>query len=279
MKIAHISLSFSYTLLFFSSVCLAAQTHLDVEKVTFLGVSTSTLTVGMSEQLNLPRGVHLSIDQVSPQSPAEQAGLKLYDVLLRMEDQILVNSAQLKALIRMKNPGDQVNFEILRKGKPMTLEVKLTESEVALIETMGRPQRFDSRPLFPTDLFSQDPFFRNNNSSIMELLKKHGFNSMPGITQNSRMNQDPFDIDSPLHGPSSSPGNVQSFNYSSEQKQIITTDELGTLEYSVKDQNKHLRATSPDGEVLFDGPVNTDEDRKNLPKDLHQRLEKLECRL
>ena len=82
MKIPHISLSFSYTLLFLTSVCLAAQTQWHVEKVTFLGVSTSTLTVGMSEQLNLPRGVHLSIDQVSPQSPAEQAGLKLYDVLL-----------------------------------------------------------------------------------------------------------------------------------------------------------------------------------------------------
>jgi hypothetical protein len=47
----------------------------------------------------------------------------------------------------------------------------------------------------------------------------------------------------------------------------------------VKDQNKHLRATSPEGELLFDGPVNTDEDRKNLSKDLHQRLEKLESRL
>ena len=113
----------------------------------------------------------------------------------------------------------------------------------------------------------------------MELLKKHGFNHLPGISQNSRLNQDPFDIDSPLYGPSSNPSNVQSFNYSSEQKQIITTDEQGTLEYSVKDQNKHLRATSPDGELLFDGPVNTDEDRKNLSKDLYQRLEKLESKL
>ena len=112
----------------------------------------------------------------------------------------------------------------------------------------------------------------------MELLKKHGVNNMQGISQNSPLNQDPFDIDSPLYGPSSNPGNVQSFNYSSEQKQIITTDEQGTLEYSVKDQNKHLRSTSPDGKLLFDGPVNTDEDRKNLSKDLNQRLQKLESR-
>jgi hypothetical protein len=258
---------------------LFSQSQPNVEKVTFLGVSASTLPERMSEQLNLPSGMHLSVDQVSANSPAEQAGLKLYDILLELDDQILVNSDQLKALVRTKSPDDLVQLKILRKGTPMSLKIKLSESELVLSERDGFPQRFRSRRSFPGDLFSQDPFFRNHNSSIMELLKKHGFNHLPGISQNSPLNQDPFDIDNPLHGPSSNPGNVQSFNYSSEQKQIITTDEQGTLEYSVKDQNKHLRVTSPDGEVLFDGPVNTDEDRKNLSTDLHQRLEKLESRL
>ena len=68
--------------------------------------------------MNLPTGVHLSVDQVSAESPADSAGLKLFDILLKFDDQILVNSAQLKALVRMKNSGDQVNLEILRKGKP-----------------------------------------------------------------------------------------------------------------------------------------------------------------
>jgi hypothetical protein len=258
---------------------LFSQNHSNVEKVTFLGVSASTLPERMCEQLDLPSGMHLSVDQVSTNSPAEQAGLKLYDILLQLYDQILVNSDQLKALVRMKSPDDLVQLKILRKGTPMTLEVKLAESELALTERDGTPRRFHSRRSFPGDLYSQDPFFRNNNSSIMDLLKKHGFNHLPGISQNSPLNQDPFDIDSPLYGPSSNPGNVQTFNYSSEQQQVITTDEQGTLEYSVKDQNKHLRATSPDGELLFDGPVNTDEERKNLSTDLHQRLEKLESRL
>ena len=262
-----------------SSIGLFSQSHSNVEKVTFLGVSASTLPERMSEQLDLPSGMHLSVDQVSANSPAEQAGLKLYDILLQLDDQILVNSDQLKALVRIKSPDDLVQLKILRKGTPMTLEAKLAESEVALTERNGTPQRFHSRRSFPGDFFPHDPFFRNNNSSIMELLKKHGFNHLPGISQNSPLNQDSFDIDNPLHGPSSNPGNVQSFNYSSEQKQIITTDEHGTLEYSVKDQNKHLRATSPDGELLFDGPVNDEEDRKSLPKDLRERLEKLESRL
>ena len=59
--------------------------------------------------------------------------------------------------------------------------------------------------------------------------------------------------------------NVQSFTYSStEQKQMSTSDEQGTLEYSLKDNQKHLRATSPEGDVIFDGPVTTEEERKKL---------------
>ena len=59
----------------------------------------------MSEQLNLPKGIYLSIDQVSPDSPADQAGVKLFDILLQMDDQTLVNSDQLKALVRVKSNG------------------------------------------------------------------------------------------------------------------------------------------------------------------------------
>ena len=55
-------------------------------------MSASTLPERMSEQLNLPSGIHLSVDQVSPGSPADSAGLKVYDVLLHFNDQILVNS-------------------------------------------------------------------------------------------------------------------------------------------------------------------------------------------
>ena len=48
------------------------------------------------------------------------------------------------------------------------------------------------------------------------------------------------------------------------------------MEYTVKNNKKYFRAISPDGEVLFDGPVTTDEEKDNLSPELKKRLEKVE---
>ena len=150
--------------------------NVQTDKVTFLGVSASTLPERMSEQMNLPTGVYLSVDQVSPESPADSAGLKLFDILLKFDDQILVNSAQLKALVRMKNSGDQVNLEILRKGNPKVLSVILSEIEQPSIP--NKPQLYGMRN---KDIFTGDPFssnidnlIPNLDSSIRDLLESHG---------------------------------------------------------------------------------------------------------
>lgn len=123
-------LSTKHVLAYFllSSICVFSKTSQKIEMVTFLGVSSSTLPEAMSEQLNLPKGIYLSIDQVSPGSPADRAGVKLYDIFLQIDDQTLVNSNQLKALVRMKSNGDRVNLKILRKGKPILLDVILSET-------------------------------------------------------------------------------------------------------------------------------------------------------
>ena len=255
----------------------ASQNTPHVEKVTFLGVSASTLPKRMSEQLNLPSGIHLSVDQVSPESPADLAGLKLYDVLLKLEDQILVNSAQLKALVRMKNPGDQVNLEILRKGRPITLSATLSATDQPSMQKNSQTFGVTNPDIFPNYPFSSDfnQLMPKLNPSIQDLLKRHGFSQLPMIDTDSSG----FDPDSPLHGSSSNSGNVQSFTYSSEQKQITTSDEQGTLEYTLKDNQKHLRATSPEGKILFDGPITKDEEREKLPPTIKKRLEKLESNL
>ena len=62
----------------------------------------------------------------------------------------------------------------------------------------------------------------------------------------------------------------------SAQTKVVTMDDTGSYEFSSNDGVKRFKATSPDGEVLFDGPVNTKEEKAKVPENLRQRLDSIE---
>lgn len=82
----------------------------------FLGIGTKVRQEG-----------GLSIDKVGRESPAEKAGLKSGDVLLKMDGVELKSKEQLQDLLKEKAPDDRVALELLRKGKPETLTLRLGE--------------------------------------------------------------------------------------------------------------------------------------------------------
>ena len=46
--------------------------------------------------------------------------------------------------------------------------------------------------------------------------------------------------------------------------EMMFSDDQGSLELIEKDGKKSLRATDPNGKVLFDGPINTENERKSM---------------
>ncbi|HNQ87448.1 MAG TPA: PDZ domain-containing protein [Verrucomicrobiota bacterium] len=99
------------------------------EKVAHLGIAVGPLDDTLREQLKLGRGMGLRVERVLDDSPAGKAGVKIHDVLQKLEDQILFNAAQLTALVRSHEPGDKVALGLIRQGEPCTLEVTLGETE------------------------------------------------------------------------------------------------------------------------------------------------------
>ena len=265
---------FGFLLILSFFVSVYGKSH---SKVTFLGVSSSTLPARMSEQLNLPPNIYLSVDQVSPGSPASEAGLEIYDVILQLNDQILVNSPQLKALVRMKKPGDNVELKILRKGKPQTLQVTLSEIDKPFEKRIPHIG-FKGLGTLPSDLFSQnfDLLSPNLNSSIRELLKEHGLSQVPQVLDPTKSDSIELDLNNPIHGSQITPPNVKSFSFSSQQNHIIIADDEGTIEFTLKDGEKYLKATDADGNTVFDGRVDTDQQRKKLPKNIREKLQKID---
>jgi serine protease Do len=89
----------------------------------FLGVSTQDLTEDIATTFNSDRGA--LVNEITPDSPAEKAGLKPGDVILKVNDKDVRDGRHLQLLITQLAPGTEVNLQYLRDGKPANLRVVL----------------------------------------------------------------------------------------------------------------------------------------------------------
>jgi hypothetical protein len=101
-----------------------------IEKMTYLGVITSGASPAMRAQLSLGKGVGLVVDSVEPNTAAATAGIMQHDVLEKLNDQLLINTEQLTALLRTMKAGDEVTLTVLRKGERQSIKAKLGEKQV-----------------------------------------------------------------------------------------------------------------------------------------------------
>jgi hypothetical protein len=99
------------------------------EKRAWLGVGISSPDEALRRQLKVPEGAGLLVDFIEPRSPAADAGLQQFDLLLKLDDQWLINPEQFAVLVRMQKPGEEVKLTVVREGKQQTVSAKLVEHE------------------------------------------------------------------------------------------------------------------------------------------------------
>lgn len=93
---------------------------------TWLGVATDEAPEEVRAHLPfLAPGTGVLVRSVVPDSPASKAGLQRHDILAKLDDQLLVNPSQLRALVSGRKEHDTVKLTLVRNGKEQVLEVKL----------------------------------------------------------------------------------------------------------------------------------------------------------
>ncbi len=92
----------------------------------FLGVSADPITPDVAEALGLSRGTRgLTITNITPDSPAEKAGLQLADVILAVDGRALSSLEDLRLVIAQASPGTKVTLRVARDGGEREVEVTL----------------------------------------------------------------------------------------------------------------------------------------------------------
>jgi serine protease Do len=94
-----------------------------------IGVHTQTLTPTLAEGLGLGRDWGVVLGDVYPNSPAEQAGLLLGDIILTMDGKVMENGRQMRVNLYGRAVGDRVELEVMRGQERMTVNVTVYERE------------------------------------------------------------------------------------------------------------------------------------------------------
>ncbi|MDP3403278.1 MAG: Do family serine endopeptidase [Brevundimonas sp.] len=91
----------------------------------YLGATIGTLTDDDRESLGLADDFEAAyIVDLTPGAPAEQAGLKLYDIVTSLNGRKITSSTELTRAVGQASPGDTLRLEIIREGRPQTINVR-----------------------------------------------------------------------------------------------------------------------------------------------------------
>jgi serine protease Do len=123
-----------------------------------LGVSVQEVNQTLAESFKLDKPEGALVSSVEPGSPAAKAGLQVGDVIRQVEDQPIVGSGDLPALIGQALPGDKVKLDVWRQGKSVALTAQLGDAAAKAVKTAGNEKAGDQgrlglalRPLAPQE--------------------------------------------------------------------------------------------------------------------------------
>jgi len=92
----------------------------------FLGVSSESVTPEIAESLRLPKSTKgVAITDVTPDGPADKAGIKRTDVIHGVDAREVTSLEDLRLLIAQSTPGSEVALLLIRDGKEMVIKVTL----------------------------------------------------------------------------------------------------------------------------------------------------------
>ena len=122
-----------------------------------LGIGIQELNQSLVDSFGLKSAHGALVSQVEKDGPAARAGLQAGDVITRVGDQDVNYSTDLPAQIALMRPGTTTRLQVIRNGKPVSIDVALGEvqdKQVASAEAVDRSRGrlgVAVRPLVPEE--------------------------------------------------------------------------------------------------------------------------------
>lgn len=239
------------------------------------GVAYAGLNVGPrleSAAVPVPSGVGIQVGFIDPKGPSV-GKVEEGDILTRLDDQVLFNADQFRALVRTRQPGDKVKLTLLRECEPHVVELTLG----ARLEEKGRPAARSGRGAAETtNGITVVPGGVIPSEVLRQLQEMQSGLLSPPAARSRIPTVDELRAQS---GASASSSHSFSFSFGNGAKSSSTSmasDGEGTVSLEEKDGKKHAVVKDRDGKTLFDGDVTDKAAVEKLPADVRRRLKLVE---
>jgi serine protease Do len=93
----------------------------------YLGISMNDVTPANASFFNLKDATGAIVAQVTPESPAANAGIKSGDVIDQLNGHKILDGSALQVAVSQDHPGETIQLGIVRNGTPMQVSVKVGE--------------------------------------------------------------------------------------------------------------------------------------------------------
>ncbi len=264
----------------------------DVDKkmVPYIGVLTREVPEELRTQFSLLDGFGLLVEEVMPDSPAQAAGLKAHDILVKLGDQQLVNMEQLLTLVRSKKKGESVPLTVITGGKETQVEITLGERLVPVEESRHPQGMMPFMNRFFMDVPRNEDAARIDDElrGRMQHLQREMREYQERVQQwNRDGHKGPFPQPPQLHPRGEHPTNGpaesrrdDSPEHHSEVK--VETRASAVCNITRKDDSGEYQLKNEDGKQTFivrpangpekSWPVNTEEEREAVPEPFREKL-------
>ena len=95
-------------------------------RTPWLGVYMQELTTELRDGLDYDGPGGVIVSRVVPGGPAEKAGLRRDDVIVRMDGRLVDTPEELSGMIRAARVGAKLRVQVVRDGERRTFDVTLT---------------------------------------------------------------------------------------------------------------------------------------------------------
>src|SRR6267142_1030609 len=91
----------------------------------YMGVGISDVTPENSKFFHMDTAVGAVVSQVEPSSPGAKGGLKVGDVITKLDGKEVSDAGELQVVVGQKDPGTTIHLQVMRDGQSVTVPVTL----------------------------------------------------------------------------------------------------------------------------------------------------------